>query len=122
MQVLRPSTRQKVMILGRNYRDYLSNNLESVPSFLGGNCSCSKCSSHSNTIEEEMPLAPSTAHQTNDNTPEIHHHSLSIMNPTKKPLVKIIVIGVVMVWILFAIILGTHYSEWVPPLYWRSHS
>nr|GMC63735.1 phosphatidylinositol/phosphatidylcholine transfer protein SFH12-like [Ipomoea batatas] len=121
-QVLRPSTRQKVMILGRIYQDYLSNNLETVPSFLGGNCICSKCSSHSNTIEEEMPLAPSTAHQTNDNTPEIHHHSLSIMNPTKKPLVKIIAIGVVMVWILFAIILGTHYSEWVPPLYWRSHS
>ncbi|PHU18522.1 hypothetical protein BC332_14217 [Capsicum chinense] len=47
-QVLKPATRQKVRIIGRNHLEFLSNHLDSIPPFLGGNCSCSKCSELSN--------------------------------------------------------------------------
>ncbi|CAH9121343.1 unnamed protein product [Cuscuta epithymum] len=124
LQVLRPATRKKVEIIGRNYEEYLSKKLESVPVFLGGNCSCSKCSPQripEVTVEEiQLTASSSTAHNSNDdndNTPEFHGHTVSYMNPrfyplTKEPLIKIIIIGVVMLWILVAMILGTNNSEY----------
>lgn len=42
-QVLRPSTRQKLHVLGETYRKVLLEHLQSVPSFLGGHCSCTQC-------------------------------------------------------------------------------
>lgn len=42
-QVLRPGTRRKLRILGEDYQKVLSEHLEVLPSFLGGNCSCPKC-------------------------------------------------------------------------------
>eukprot|EP00268_Persea_americana_P057840 TRINITY_DN6958_c0_g1_i3.p1 TRINITY_DN6958_c0_g1~~TRINITY_DN6958_c0_g1_i3.p1 ORF type:complete len:365 (+),score=39.50 TRINITY_DN6958_c0_g1_i3:757-1851(+) len=43
IQVLRPSTRQKLRVLGETYRKVLLEHLQSVPSFLGGHCSCTQC-------------------------------------------------------------------------------
>lgn len=42
-QVLRPSTRKKLHVLGETYRKVLLEHLQSVPSFLGGHCSCTQC-------------------------------------------------------------------------------
>lgn len=44
MQVLKPATRKKLMIIEGNYQEVLSKCLQALPLFLGGNCSCSKCS------------------------------------------------------------------------------
>lgn len=43
IQVLRPSTRKKLRVLGETYRKVLLEHLQSVPSFLGGHCSCTQC-------------------------------------------------------------------------------
>lgn len=43
MKVLKPATRQKLRIEGEGYLRVLSEFLESVPAFLGGKCTCSKC-------------------------------------------------------------------------------
>ncbi|CAO2826123.1 unnamed protein product [Amaranthus hypochondriacus] len=42
-QVLRPGTRRKLQILGEDYKEVLTELLETLPSFLGGDCSCPKC-------------------------------------------------------------------------------
>lgn len=51
-------------IIGRNYHKYLSECLESVPTFLGGDCSCSKCSNNCTTehpdVEEFDSVLPSS--------------------------------------------------------------
>lgn len=121
LQVLRPSTRKKVEIIGRNYEEYLSKKLEQVPSFLGGNCSCSKCSPRENAdvaVQEIQSTGSPTSHSLNDeNAPEFKGHTVSYVSPRcyplrKEPLIKIIITGVVMLWILVAIILGTQYSEY----------
>ncbi|XP_016502480.1 uncharacterized protein LOC107820671 isoform X1 [Nicotiana tabacum] len=61
-KVLKPATRQKVRIIGRNHLEFLSKNLDSIPPFLGGSCSCSKCSDGSNVegISDEVTLAEPT--------------------------------------------------------------
>ncbi|PSR90057.1 Sec14 cytosolic factor like [Actinidia chinensis var. chinensis] len=44
IQVLKPSTRQKLKIEGEMYRKILMENFETLPSYLGGNCTCRRCS------------------------------------------------------------------------------
>lgn len=114
LQVLRPATRKKVEIIGRNYEEYISKKLEWVPSFLGGNCSCSKCS----PIQSTGSLPSSVPNDENalENAPEVQGHAVSYVSRRryplgKEPLIKIVITGVVMLWILVAIILGTQYSE-----------
>ncbi|KAM7499252.1 hypothetical protein LguiA_023666 [Lonicera macranthoides] len=43
-QVLKPATRKKLRIVEGNYQEVLSKCLQALPLFLGGICSCSKCS------------------------------------------------------------------------------
>ncbi|GMH13350.1 hypothetical protein Nepgr_015191 [Nepenthes gracilis] len=62
-QVLRPATRQKLRIEGENYKEVLSGYLQMLPTFLGGNCSCPKCSNLScmkNPPEKANPVGPSS--------------------------------------------------------------
>lgn len=42
-QVLKPTTRQKLRVEGGTYLKVLSEFLQTVPAFLGGNCTCSHC-------------------------------------------------------------------------------
>lgn len=75
-QVLRPGTRQKLQILGDNYLKFLSEYLQTLPSFLGGDCSCPKCSKLINEdnnvaqpsieVEADSALAPLIAYQAED--------------------------------------------------------
>ncbi|KAF5184310.1 Sec14 cytosolic factor like [Thalictrum thalictroides] len=58
-QVLKPVTRQKLRIEGETYKKVLSEYLQTIPSFLGGDCVCSKCSSPS--------FEDSGAHHNNEN-------------------------------------------------------
>ncbi|XP_057480654.1 uncharacterized protein LOC130767709 [Actinidia eriantha] len=44
IQVLKPRTRQKLKIEGEMYRKILMENFETLPSYLGGNCTCRRCS------------------------------------------------------------------------------
>ncbi|KAF8402873.1 hypothetical protein HHK36_010965 [Tetracentron sinense] len=44
IQVLKPVTRQKLRIEGDMYQKVLSEYLQTFPSFLGGKCTCTKCS------------------------------------------------------------------------------
>ncbi|KAK8598464.1 hypothetical protein V6N13_094433 [Hibiscus sabdariffa] len=43
IQVLKPVTRKKLKIGGEMYRKVLLENLETLPSYLGGDCRCTKC-------------------------------------------------------------------------------
>ncbi|KAA3456731.1 phosphatidylinositol/phosphatidylcholine transfer protein SFH11-like [Gossypium australe] len=43
IQVLKPTTRKKLKIGGEMYRKILLENLQTLPSYLGGDCRCTKC-------------------------------------------------------------------------------
>lgn len=42
-QVLKPSTKQKLRILGDSYKNVISDYFETLPSYLGGQCTCPRC-------------------------------------------------------------------------------
>ncbi|KAK7262435.1 hypothetical protein RJT34_30008 [Clitoria ternatea] len=44
IQVLRPTTRKKLKLVGEMYQKVLHDNLPTLPSYLGGSCTCVKCS------------------------------------------------------------------------------
>ncbi|KAG4974038.1 hypothetical protein AAZX31_11G137400 [Glycine max] len=44
IQVLKPSTRKKLKLGGEVYRKVLYDNFPTLPSYLGGSCSCMRCS------------------------------------------------------------------------------
>lgn len=133
LQVLKPATRQKVRIIGRNHLEFLSNHLDLIPPFLGGNCSCSKCSDRSNAEGKSdeatrTELTPDDVNKSDEVTqtepapnqvkdsPEFNHHNVSNTNSYKEELIKTIIIGILMVWIFIAVIVATDYPERWPLL------
>ncbi|KAI9196980.1 hypothetical protein LWI28_028746 [Acer negundo] len=64
-QILKPGTRKKVKIIGVMSRKVLSDYLQTLPSYLGGNCTCTKCSKinirdkrpHTNETDRIQPYA-----------------------------------------------------------------
>lgn len=141
-QVLKPATRQKVRIIGRNHLEFLSNNLDAIPPFLGGNCSCSKCSNQSNAegkSDEATRTEPTPDHANRSETPdhlnisdevtrtepdpdevedslEFNHHNVSNTSRYKEELIRTIIIGILMVWIFIAVIVAMDYPERWPLL------
>lgn len=142
LQVLKPATRQKVRIIGRNHLEFLSNNLDAIPPFLGGNCSCSKCSNQSNAegkSDEATRTEPTPDHANRSETPdhlnisdevtrtepdpdevedslEFNHHNVSNTSRYKEELIRTIIIGILMVWIFIAVIVAMDYPERWPLL------
>lgn len=49
LQVLRPSTREKLRIYGEIYQKVLAECLQTLPLYLGGDCNCKKCRIMSNS-------------------------------------------------------------------------
>ncbi|KAK4353705.1 hypothetical protein RND71_025899 [Anisodus tanguticus] len=139
-QVLKPATREKVRIIGRNHLEFLSNHLDSIPLFLGGNCSCSKCSGgsnaegksneatrteptpeHANRSDEVTRTEPTPGHMNKsdevsrvNDSPEFNHHNISNTSGYKEELMKTIIIGILMVWIFIAVIVAMQYPERLP--------
>ncbi|XP_049355046.1 phosphatidylinositol/phosphatidylcholine transfer protein SFH12-like [Solanum verrucosum] len=141
-QVLKPATRQKVRIIGRNHLEFLSNHLDSIPPFLGGNCSCSKCSDQTNAEGEsdeatrteptpdqasrpethdhvnesdEVTLTEPAPDQVKDST-ELNHHNVSNTSVCREELIKTIIIGILMVWVFIAVFVAMDYPERWPLL------
>ncbi|KAK3148921.1 hypothetical protein QOZ80_3AG0210470 [Eleusine coracana subsp. coracana] len=50
LQVLKPSTKQKLRFEGDSYKKTLAEFLQIVPAFLGGKCSCSQCEKPRNSL------------------------------------------------------------------------
>lgn len=142
-QVLKPATRQKVRIIGRKHLEFLSNHLDSIPPFLGGNCSCSKCSNQNNVEgksdettrteltpdhvkrsetpdhvnkSDEVSQTEPTPDQVKDSL-DFNHHDVSNTNVYKEELIKTLIIGILMVWIFTAVIVAMHYQERLPLLH-----
>ncbi|AEE78160.1 putative protein [Arabidopsis thaliana] len=56
IQILRPTTRKKLRIEGETFHRVLSEYLQTLPSYLGSNCNCKRCSN----LNEQDPPQPQT--------------------------------------------------------------
>lgn len=112
-QVLKPITRQKVRIVGENHRKILAEYLETLPSFLGGECSCSKCSNKTN-IQGSKKEKKNVQARFDDVTMEDDMSSPqsfdtdTSMQVSCDQVLRTAIISVLMLWIFIAFIVVWH--------------
>nr|GEW02713.1 CRAL-TRIO domain-containing protein [Tanacetum cinerariifolium] len=124
IQVLKPATRQKLKIVGRMYQNDLLEYLQTFPSYLGGECACSRCSRlsnshtqipHMNEFISNRELSADTesteGYQTfgsNFEFPDVNEGCDRVLRSA--------VIGILMFWALIALISGIMDPESRPTL------
>ncbi|XP_048234111.1 SEC14-like protein 5 isoform X2 [Ricinus communis] len=120
-QVLKPVTQKKLRIEGNMYRRVICEYLQTIPSYLGGSCTCKICSSISSIhvtrqrhTVNEIRRAESTEYLTD--AEDIPSARLTFeddvsMNENWDQLLRTAVIGVLMVWAFIALIAVLHDPE-----------
>jgi hypothetical protein len=124
LQVLKPSTREKVHVEGKRYRERLSSSLggeERVPFYLGGKCKCSLCAELKSQSKQDMSLvvhkAQSESEQLEDDDMAIEESAygerLSIYRSYSFTL-RVIIVGLLMLWIVVAMVAGFYEPQLTP--------
>ncbi|XP_058099143.1 uncharacterized protein LOC131243661 isoform X2 [Magnolia sinica] len=112
IQVLRPSTRQKLRVEGERYINILSEHLEMIPAFLGGRCTCSKCQmlcvGHIQPPVEETHKREVNPSFEDDDLMGDTYLSDPPMNGGCDQILRTAIIGVLMLWIFIALLTGMH--------------
>ena len=125
MQVMRPTTQQKLRIIGGNYQKILSEYLQTLPSFLGGKCPCLKCSDQDDThhTNNEIGGRPNGHLVNNQNVPSPTSYNLTNIpvNLNSDQGTRML-IGILVVWIFVALVLAKHYPDSLSLLYWQGGS
>ncbi|XAR66302.1 hypothetical protein NMG60_11012482 [Bertholletia excelsa] len=125
-QVMRPATQQKLRIIGENYQEALTGYLQTLPSFLGGQCSCPKCSGQADLhyMNEDTSQKRQTRRLDDENKPfptlpELDH---TRVNQNGGQIQRVAVIGILMVWIFIVLVMARHYPDSLSLLYWQGGS
>lgn len=123
IQVLKPTTRKKLKIEGEMYHKVLLENLQTLPSYLGGNCTCTKCSTVSGPItrQHSCPNMINRAesfqiHSDNDDMPSPNvtmRHDID-RNRSCEKVLRTTIIGILIIWVLMAFIAGLFDRETSP--------
>lgn len=120
-QVLKPVTRQKLKIEGRLYQKLLSEYLQTLPSYLGGTCKCTRCAKISvyntdikNTNSEfictveDLPSLPSSPNCETD------MHIAGTNNCEQ--VLRTAVVAILILWAFIALMAGMYDPESRPAL------
>ncbi|MBA0735689.1 hypothetical protein Gogos_019513 [Gossypium gossypioides] len=113
IQVLKPTTRKKLKIGGETYRKILLENLQTLPSYLGGDCRCTKC------LNIGMDVKRPRMHQLNklqtnegvsdsEDTYELDLICQDDIDPSWSydQVLRTAIIGLLMFWVLIAVMAG----------------
>ncbi|XP_042010975.1 uncharacterized protein LOC121759461 [Salvia splendens] len=125
IQVLTPTTRQKLSIEGDSYKKVLSERFRSIPSYLGGQCTCIRCA----RLQGAGTLCQIAERQTSTTEPvpdvvdgegfplvESTVEYDMIMENGSSQIIRTAVIGILMIWVLVAFIEGIYDGESYPVL------
>ncbi|KAL6967485.1 hypothetical protein U1Q18_033295 [Sarracenia purpurea var. burkii] len=122
IQVLKPVTRQKLKIEGEKYHKILADNFQTLPSYLGGSCTCIRCSN--------VRICSMRLHQINE-TNETERRRADIISRADMPLphptdmhmnhncdqvLRNAVVGILMIWVVIALLAGLYDPESRPAL------
>ncbi|KAI3772371.1 hypothetical protein L6452_03556 [Arctium lappa] len=122
IQVLKPATRQKLKIVGRMYRNALSEYLQTFPSYLGGECACARCAKLSNPhmqlpeFNEEFTANRELDADTENTERFSPNYQFPDVNEGCEWVLRSAVVGILMVWVLIALIAGLVDPESRPTL------
>ncbi|KAK1408449.1 hypothetical protein QVD17_40230 [Tagetes erecta] len=121
IQVLRPVTRQKLKIVGRMYKNTLLEYLQTFPSYLGGECACSRCSKLSRSHMQLPQFDDHTSNrQLNADDEGLQrlapNYESDYANEGCERVLRSAVVGILMLWVLIALIAGIIDPESRPSL------
>ncbi|XP_009353705.2 uncharacterized protein LOC103944947 [Pyrus x bretschneideri] len=105
IQVLKPNTREKLRIEGERYQKILSEYLEALPFYLGGNCLCKICTEMQHPRPDEVIKTELSANLHEGRNPLPAHPTYEIaVDPEGnwEQLVRTAIVGLLMVWISIA--------------------
>ncbi|KDP44215.1 hypothetical protein JCGZ_05682 [Jatropha curcas] len=112
IQVLKPLTWKKLRIEGNAYDRVISEYLQILPSYLGGNCSCKTCSNISIHAQQPQVMNEIRRIQSTESVSDgVDLRSLHLpfetdvpMNENWDHLLRTAVIGILMVWVFIALV------------------
>ncbi|RZS26102.1 hypothetical protein BHM03_00059405, partial [Ensete ventricosum] len=119
--VLKPITRQKLRIEGESYQKVLSEFLQNVPAFLGGDCTCSNCEN----LVAEWPssgMAETRIRPCRDVSEEDEsagddyatHHELAFSGNNCDHVLRAAIVAFLMLCVLVAFLSGMYDPESLP--------
>ncbi|KAL0371929.1 UNVERIFIED_CONTAM: hypothetical protein Scaly_0874500 [Sesamum calycinum] len=121
IQVLKPATKQKLRIEGEAYRKVLSECFQTLPSYLGGLCTCERCA----MLDAGIPrLTLESPIGSRESVPDIvnledfgptYQYDM-IMDGYCSQTIRTAVIGILIIWVLIAFIEGIYNPESRPSL------
>ncbi|GLU11639.1 hypothetical protein SLE2022_283720 [Rubroshorea leprosula] len=115
IQVLKPITRKKLKIEGEMYHKVLSEYLLTLPSYLGGDCTCTKCSASGGLHMRHYPLRNginrTVAIEDLSNSEDMPSHDMTSpddinSNGSCDQVLRTAIIAILMVWVLLALVAG----------------
>lgn len=124
IQFLKPGTRQKLKFLGEMYQEALSNCIETLPSCLGGLCTCLTCSrldicNWQQPCVTESNLGESVANITSEEVlPALDptYDTDILFSASGEQLLRKAVVGILIFWVLIAFFAGIYDLESRPVL------
>ncbi|CAA0838247.1 SEC14 cytosolic factor family protein / phosphoglyceride transfer family protein [Striga hermonthica] len=123
IQVLKPATKQKLRIEGQSYKKVLAECFQTIPSYLGGSCTCTRCvrldsssslqqiSNRQAYIRESISDLANAENFLSDQP--TYQYDMTMDNSCSRTL-RSAVIGVLIIWVLFAFIEGISNPETRP--------
>lgn len=118
IQVLKPTTRQKLCIQGENYQKVLSEILQSLPTFLGGNCTCSNCRmllTGKRGERNQETFRIDHCDDVSDDEHELPHHAYPFTEPPLNGncdhILRSAIVAMLMLWIFIAFASGLYDPE-----------
>ncbi|KAG6535554.1 SEC14-like protein 5 [Zingiber officinale] len=114
IQLLKPATRKKLRIEGDSYQKVLSEYVQSIPAFLGGDCTCSKCE---RVRSGWFPQLMAESSQRSANTLEVEladdDYPLSefAFSDTCHSVLRAAIVALLMLCVLVAFLAGMHDPE-----------
>nr|GLL43030.1 uncharacterized protein LOC109193128 [Ipomoea trifida] len=108
VQVFKPVTRQKLRFLGDTYKNVLSECIETLPSYLGGSCTCLRCDIHKMRddlyIHEDMPETGADSKHDDDLPSALSGEQTYAPYGARSldEMLRMAIVGVLIIWVLFA--------------------
>ncbi|KAL2518460.1 SEC14 cytosolic factor family protein/phosphoglyceride transfer family protein [Abeliophyllum distichum] len=120
IQVLKPATKEKLRIEGQMYLKALSEYFQTLPSYLGGQCTCPRCANpRMESVQQSFDVEPDTTESAADirstgglpSLPPSYPDDILVDGNNCMQVLRTAVIGILIFWVLITFLGGLYDPE-----------
>ncbi|KAL2545529.1 SEC14 cytosolic factor family protein/phosphoglyceride transfer family protein [Forsythia ovata] len=120
IQVLKPATKEKLRIEGEMYLKALSECFQTLPSYLGGQCTCTRCANpRMESVQQSFDVEPDTTESAADirttegllSLPPSYPDDILVDGNNCMQVLRTAVIGILIFWVLITFLGGLYDPE-----------